>query len=334
MIIKEYLLTIAIPTFNRSDLLQSTLNSVLKQISYEHSIELLVIDNASTDDTMDMMLSYNTTVRYERNKENQGIDYNINECVLRAKGKYVHILSDDDILMEGALENLINFLHQYNGIDFVYLNGVVFSDKFIESESDQLHKIFDIKHDEIFTDKNKYLESLWIWATFVSSFVVKRDKWVANSSLKSYIGTDILLSYALVDLLSTAKTMAIIATPSIAIRTAYSGNYRIIYAFAYQWKKLLLEHCVKLGFEPRVMQKIYHKSVVKDLFPRVLAISKKKKLDINSQEYRLLVESLQDLSIGKYLILPLLHLPVKLLRKVSKIYKLFNINNLDNKIYH
>ena len=102
------LVTIGIPTYNRSKYLKEALESALNQ-TYPN-IEIIVSDNASTDDTQEMMKQYisNPKVKYFRQKENIGIPGNWNTCLNMSNGKYFLLLNDDDILEKEAIEILIS----------------------------------------------------------------------------------------------------------------------------------------------------------------------------------------------------------------------------------
>lgn len=327
----KYKLTIAIPTYNRYELLKQTLDSVLSQVRENKSIEVLVVDNDSIDNTENLMKEY-PAVKYIKNDINKGIDFNINKCVFEASGKYAHILSDDDLLVDGAVQKILSIIDNED-IDFAFLNGVVFYDTFSNKILESGDKIFlNEDADYYYTDKNQFLANIWIWATFVSSFVVKREKWISNKNLDSYIGTDILLSYALIDLLMISKKVVIIGKICVAIRAAYSGNYGIVYAFSYQWKKLLIEYTPTLGFNSFIMKKIFKKSILRDLFPRLLNISIKNKIDVHSKEYDYLLYGLQNLWFGKIIKIIIDKFPVFLLKIINKIINLLRINNLNNYI--
>ncbi len=101
------LVTIGIPTFNRSKYLKQALESALNQTYL--NIEVIVSDNASTDDTQEIMKQYlsNPKIKYLRQKENIGIPANWNVCLNNANGKYFLLLSDDDILEREAVKILI-----------------------------------------------------------------------------------------------------------------------------------------------------------------------------------------------------------------------------------
>ena len=90
------LVTIAIPTYNRSEgYLRETLASALAQ-RYE-PLEIVVVDNASTDATGAYVASVaDERVRYARNATNLGVNGNFNACLEQARGTYVLVLHDDD----------------------------------------------------------------------------------------------------------------------------------------------------------------------------------------------------------------------------------------------
>ncbi|MGC8622298.1 MAG: glycosyltransferase family 2 protein [Caldisphaera sp.] len=118
------LVTIGIPTYNRSKYLKEALESALNQ-TYPN-IEIIVSDNASTDDTQEMMKQYisNPKVKYFRQKENIGVPGNWNTCLNIARGKYFLLLSDDDILEKEAIEVLVSKF-QDNRVVMAYCNHVI-----------------------------------------------------------------------------------------------------------------------------------------------------------------------------------------------------------------
>ena len=90
--------TIAIPTYNRAGgYLREALGSALAQ-DYE-SLEIVVVDNASTDSTGAYVKSViDERVRYVRNETNLGVTGNFNACLKHARGEYVLLLHDDDCI--------------------------------------------------------------------------------------------------------------------------------------------------------------------------------------------------------------------------------------------
>jgi glycosyl transferase family 2 len=93
------LVTIAIPTYNRaSSFLPIALGSALAQ-SYPR-LEVLVSDNASSDDTASFMRQYvgEPRLRYVRHGLNIGANENYNYCLSKARGDYFLLLHDDDVI--------------------------------------------------------------------------------------------------------------------------------------------------------------------------------------------------------------------------------------------
>ena len=93
------LVTIAIPTFNRArSYLPTALGSALAQ-SYPR-LEVLVSDNASSDDTCLFMRQFaaEPRLRYLRHPRNVGANRNYNFCVREARGDYLLLLHDDDAI--------------------------------------------------------------------------------------------------------------------------------------------------------------------------------------------------------------------------------------------
>jgi len=111
---KNLLVTIAIPTYNRIEQLKNCLNSILPQIKQKQTwIEVLVIDNKSPDGTYDYLKKLkHKNLRVMQNSKNIGAENNILKVTELAKGRYVFWLSDDDILLDGALDFLKDFLEK------------------------------------------------------------------------------------------------------------------------------------------------------------------------------------------------------------------------------
>ena len=105
------LLTIAIPTFNRAQFLESTLYRLADQAGEKNGgVEIVILDNASTDDTGIIARRFTETfpfIRYFRNETNLGLDGNIYQCFRHADGSYVWFFSDDDIPLPNSLEVVI-----------------------------------------------------------------------------------------------------------------------------------------------------------------------------------------------------------------------------------
>src|SRR5215210_40594 len=96
------LLSICIPTYNRAELLRSALHSVVRQAArIGAEVEVVVADNCSTDNTTDVVewARQFGEIRYYRNQDNFGVNYNILQLVNSlAKGEFCWLLGDDDLV--------------------------------------------------------------------------------------------------------------------------------------------------------------------------------------------------------------------------------------------
>lgn len=106
--------TIAIPTYKRGDLLIEAIESALNQENFHCNYDILVVDNNPErgDVTEVAMEKYSMTpnVAYYKNKENLGPIGNWNRLYEVARGKYVVILHDDDMLFPYYLEVMFSLL--------------------------------------------------------------------------------------------------------------------------------------------------------------------------------------------------------------------------------
>lgn len=104
-------LTIAIPTWNRADLLAALLEMLVpQQASAARPVEILIGDNGSSDHTPDVCRRFGASVRYLRHDTNRGFDGNVWSLYQAASGGFVLFFSDDDVPMPNLVESLVQLL--------------------------------------------------------------------------------------------------------------------------------------------------------------------------------------------------------------------------------
>jgi glycosyltransferase involved in cell wall biosynthesis len=113
------LVTIVTPTYNQAAFLRETLDSVLAQ-DYP-SIEHIVIDDGSTDETPRVLEEYAGRVDWERHA-NMGQTPTINKGWQRSRGEILTWLNSDDTLLPGAVTKAVEYLQAHPDC------GIVFGD--------------------------------------------------------------------------------------------------------------------------------------------------------------------------------------------------------------
>jgi O-antigen biosynthesis protein len=116
----NFLITVVIPIYDRTDILEEAIESILNQ-TYKN-FELLLICDGSPADTLEIVKKYETNpkVRVFKYKDNSGNAVRgRNKAIQQARGKYLAFLDSDDIAKPKRLETSYRVAEQYNA-DLVY----------------------------------------------------------------------------------------------------------------------------------------------------------------------------------------------------------------------
>jgi len=115
-------LSVCIPTYNRAAFIGETLESILSQAN--GSIEIVVVDGASTDGTPEVVASFQkrfSNLIYHRGAQNMGVDRDMATAVELARGEYCWLMSSDDLIKPGAISRMLEEIQ--SGAD-IYLCDV------------------------------------------------------------------------------------------------------------------------------------------------------------------------------------------------------------------
>ena len=100
------LFSILIPTYNNASTIGKTIESALCQ-DYKGEYEIVIVNNASTDQTLDIINSYNDSkIKCITNTSTVHMYENHNICIRHSQGKYVVFCHADDLLVPEALKIL------------------------------------------------------------------------------------------------------------------------------------------------------------------------------------------------------------------------------------
>ena len=104
--------TVGVPTFNRAAWLGQTIESVLSQTFT--SLRLIVSDNASDDDTPEVVRSYaDDRIEYVRSERNVGAIANLNGLIALAETEFLILLPDDDLLYPNHVGSCVEALERF-----------------------------------------------------------------------------------------------------------------------------------------------------------------------------------------------------------------------------
>jgi glycosyltransferase involved in cell wall biosynthesis len=199
----DKLLTIAIPTFNRSSILDRALDRILPQIcKHSNYLEVIISDNASTDKTQEVIDKHKANysdinIITNLQPHNTGYYGNFRTCREKSRGKYLWLLSDNEHISYNIIDVVINELQNNSDIACIYLKNKVipnrandkqgfdiyqtnFSDLIKENEAYRLtltsSVIFlNIKDDDLHIN-DKYFGNLFLGFLYLaSSFKATQD---------------------------------------------------------------------------------------------------------------------------------------------------------------
>jgi len=117
--------SVVIPCYNEEAYLKDALESIKNQ-TYKGKIEIIVVDDGSTDKSVEIAESYGAKVL--KNEKNMGIAITRNRGIKEAKGKYLAFLSADDFFHKTYVEKMFHYAEKNPG-------KVLFSDYYIVNEN-------------------------------------------------------------------------------------------------------------------------------------------------------------------------------------------------------
>ena len=127
------LVTIAIPTYRRADLVVESVQSALAQ-KFDRPFEIVVVDNDPDSSGAEALLEALPELkarnfRYYVNSENLGVFGNFNRAIQLTRGEWLTILNDDDLLEERFLSTMFSVLDRNPQIDGLSCRKEFFYDR-------------------------------------------------------------------------------------------------------------------------------------------------------------------------------------------------------------
>jgi len=256
------LLTIGIPTYNRAKYLDRCLNSIVTQFdSVKQDIELVIANNASTDNTKEVIDKYSQKIdiNYYEREINLGPDSTSSLCFSKAKGKYVWVLGDDEYLIDGSLSIIINLLKNKNYGD-VYLHCIPFHR---EEDVDET----PVKNAKVVTynDPLEFVKKIHYYATFISGNIINKSILPEDFDCRNFMNTNIVQVGWTIKAIFAADENLFIETPLFAAKQNNSGGYQFVTTFAKNYN-FILRSLVREGYNKKIID-ITNTNLIKSYFP-------------------------------------------------------------------
>lgn len=120
-------ITVGIVTWKSGVLLKQLLDSIVQNIQ-EITYDVIVVDNASTDNTVNMLKKEYSWITLIENKTNEGVAPARNRILKRARGKYILILDVDTVVLTKSIKVLVDVMDAHpqaaiGGPKLIYGNG-------------------------------------------------------------------------------------------------------------------------------------------------------------------------------------------------------------------
>jgi glycosyltransferase involved in cell wall biosynthesis len=134
--------SLVITNYNRARFIDRAIRSCLMQLVFRRSIEVIVVDDHSTDNSLDILQEFARDVRLFVNDVNRGVAHASNLALTNARGRYWMRVDADDFLNMYACAFMAGILDENEDIDFVYcdhfrvdVRGVKISKVRLDTES-------------------------------------------------------------------------------------------------------------------------------------------------------------------------------------------------------
>jgi abequosyltransferase len=223
------LLTIAIPTYNRAAYLRELLSSLAGQLRDEAQLELIISDNGSPDETpavVEESIAGGMRIRYIRNTQNIGADANFLQCFEQARGKYVWLFSDDDLIVPGGVAKVLEYC-QGADYDLLSLSNDPIEETPTPIAAGPRHDAMDI------SDPREYAKRVHVFFTFISGNIINKDTVLAAGPkpFSELIGTGLIQLGWTYTALNRFSRGLYIREKLIAVRLNNAGGYKLFQVF-------------------------------------------------------------------------------------------------------
>ena len=207
-------LSICVATYMRGSFIGETLESIASQL--DPRCELVIVDGASSDNTEQVVRPFAAkypSIRYVREATNSGVDRDYDKAVSYACGDYCWLMTDDDLLVPGALQRVLQALE--DNVDLVVVNSQVRTVDLARQLKPSLLKLVGNSSfgadqtDAFFAEVGGYL-------SFIGGVVIRRSVWL-DRQREPYYGS-LFIHVGVIFQAPSIGSARIVREPLVAIR--------------------------------------------------------------------------------------------------------------------
>lgn len=237
------LLSIIIPTYNRATFLGPLLALLEAEVKGRESlVEVIIGDNASTDDTESVAkvaVERCQAFRLIRHPENVGPEENFCKCLDVCDARYVWIMGDDDLPMPGVLGGLLTLL-QNEQPDLVCMKSTWHKD--IHAVAGKFPSVTAFQWQAL--SREVFAERVNIWFTFISGIVFNyaANRGTLNRmAIRRFSGTSLVQLGWVLPILQSGTRFLLVETPCVLATSGNTGGYAVIKTFCGNFVRIVNE---------------------------------------------------------------------------------------------
>lgn len=313
----EKILSICIPTYNRSNYLEVSLSKLFDENKIDtSSFEVLIGDNSDNFNSSKIVkkfINLYNNIFYTKHLTNIGAEANYQFLLEKSKGHFFLILGDDDYISNKNLTLLIEVLKKNQDAGIINLNRT-----YIEKNYSN-----DKKHDINIANKKVFFQNVNLWITHISSNVINKKYLSTDQIFDIPQNTQFPHIYWMGCISKLTDKYIIVNNKVIYCTPRNSFGYDIFDTFSNDLFSILqnsFDHDLHL-----ILRKKMHKKILINFFPQYL-IENKKLMTYSNKKNKEIIKKIELFfnNCGYYYIsiLPFSFLPTSLYKIYNKILRI------------
>ena len=122
-------ISVIIPAYNCAKWITRSIRSILDQSLGDNDYEVIVVNDGSTDDLIQVLTPYLNRITFINRTENKGLPYSLNEGIAHSKGRFIIRLDSDDYVHRDYLKIPYMFLSMNPNLDAIALDYIKVDEK-------------------------------------------------------------------------------------------------------------------------------------------------------------------------------------------------------------